>query len=253
LAETSLRPRSGLEIIDAAFSLLKRHYVKFITIMGIGYLPYLAALMVFTRSFDEESMTGILGGVAGMIISMFWLTVINAAMILAASESYLGREIDIEGSLRQTMRRFGRILFAGFLKVMAIWVGLLFLLVGAIWSWVTFFAVPATCVIEDVDAMKGMSRSAELSRGHKGTIFGTLFITYLLFAFLMTLASLPAFFIQSEMIIQVFSAIATILIYPMVALVETLLYYDMRIRKEGFDIELMARELGDAPATQSLP
>jgi len=37
-------------------------------------------------------------------------------------------------------------------------------------------------------------------------------------------------------------------IQPVVACVLALLYYDLRIRKEGYDLELMARELGDVPA-----
>jgi hypothetical protein len=38
--------------------------------------------------------------------------------------------------------------------------------------------------------------------------------------------------------------------------IATLLYYDARIRKEGFDIEIMAAELGSessTPAQPSLP
>ena len=37
-------------------------------------------------------------------------------------------------------------------------------------------------------------------------------------------------------------------IYPLLAVVSTLVYYDLRIRKEGFDLEIMSRELGAAPA-----
>ena len=51
------------------------------------------------------------------------------------------------------------------------------------------------------------------------------------------------------MINQIVSAIFTILVYPLVSVVQTLLYYDLRIRKEAFDIELMASGLG-APAGQ---
>jgi hypothetical protein len=34
----------------------------------------------------------------------------------------------------------------------------------------------------------------------------------------------------------------------LLTVVSTMLYYDLRIRKEGFDLEIMARELGNAPA-----
>ena len=42
-------------------------------------------------------------------------------------------------------------------------------------------------------------------------------------------------------------------IYPLLTVVSTMLYYDLRIRKEGFDLEIMSRELGGSatpvPAT----
>ena len=250
LADTTLRPRSGTEIIDAAFSLLKREYTRLITIMGIGYLPYLIALMLFTRMIEKDSMLGIFSSLFSMVISMFWLTVVNAAVIVAASDSYMGREVDIERSLRQTMSQFGTIVVAGFLKWLAIVVGIFFLLFGSVWAWVTFFAVPATSVIEKVDAIDGMKRSAELSRGSKMSLFGTLFITYLIYFMLLSVVSIPAALIPENMMLsQVLPAIMNVLVYPMVALVETLLYYDMRIRKEGYDIQLMTQEL-DGPAGQ---
>jgi hypothetical protein len=42
------------------------------------------------------------------------------------------------------------------------------------------------------------------------------------------------------------NALATVITTPFVMLVIVLLYFDLRIRKEGFDIEVMARELASA-------
>ena len=49
---------------------------------------------------------------------------------------------------------------------------------------------------------------------------------------------------------SVVNAIFRIFVYPLIAIVQTLLYYDARIRKEGYDLELMAQDLG-APAAQA--
>jgi hypothetical protein len=45
--------------------------------------------------------------------------------------------------------------------------------------------------------------------------------------------------------------VVTIMVYPVVAITEALLYYDTRIKSEGLDIELMAGAL-DAPAPAPL-
>ena len=42
---------------------------------------------------------------------------------------------------------------------------------------------------------------------------------------------------------QVASAIAAVFVGPITYIGVTLLYYDIRIRKEGFDIEMLARSL----------
>ena len=42
-------------------------------------------------------------------------------------------------------------------------------------------------------------------------------------------------------------ALVTVLVYPMVPIVSTLLYYDLRIRSEGYDLELLSGELDGAP------
>jgi hypothetical protein len=41
--------------------------------------------------------------------------------------------------------------------------------------------------------------------------------------------------------------VTLLIIYPLYSVGGTLLYYDLRIRKEGFDLEMMARDMGEAP------
>jgi hypothetical protein len=46
---------------------------------------------------------------------------------------------------------------------------------------------------------------------------------------------------------QILTFLAGSLILPLYAIATTLFYYDIRIRREGFDLEFMARQLGDSP------
>ena len=55
--------------------------------------------------------------------------------------------------------------------------------------------------------------------------------------------SLVASISNSFVVQAVAGAFYTILAYPVIAITETLLYYDARIQSEGLDIELMALEL----------
>jgi hypothetical protein len=46
-------------------------------------------------------------------------------------------------------------------------------------------------------------------------------------------------------------AVVTVMVYPVVAIAEALLYYDTRIKSEGLDIELMAGALDGTPPREA--
>jgi hypothetical protein len=48
------------------------------------------------------------------------------------------------------------------------------------------------------------------------------------------------------------STISSVIVFPFIAAVITVLYFDLRVRSEGFDLEILARELGSSgPAPQA--
>ena len=49
-----------------------------------------------------------------------------------------------------------------------------------------------------------------------------------------------------SLIVLVLQALTQIFIYPFVYVVMTVLYYDLRVRREGFDLELLASSLQPA-------
>lgn len=55
--------------------------------------------------------------------------------------------------------------------------------------------------------------------------------------------------ILSQLLVQVLGT----LIAPFPAVVGTLLYYDLRIRKEGFDIQMLVEAMGDPAPVREVP
>jgi len=45
-------------------------------------------------------------------------------------------------------------------------------------------------------------------------------------------------------VLAVIAACVSLLIYPVISCVFTVFYYDLRVRKEGFDLEMLSRQLG---------
>ena len=46
-----------------------------------------------------------------------------------------------------------------------------------------------------------------------------------------------------ETVLAVLAACVSMLSYPVLTCVFTLFYYDLRVRKEGFDLEMLSRQL----------
>jgi hypothetical protein len=254
----ALRPRSPSEIVDAAFQLLRRDYVSFVTIMGIAYVPYLVVLMLMSNLLgvnpDDASVGGALFVLGSTLASLIWLTVVSAALVVAASDAYTGQRVDVGRALRTVLPRVVGVLGVGLMRTFLAAFGALFFLVPGLYFYTRYVAAPAALIVEHRGALASMARSSELTRGRKWDVLKALALVYIIYMLLIGLFAVAGTALSQVtgigLLPDLLTSVGTILIYPLPSIVETLLYYDLRIRKEGYDIELMARELGERPVEQ---
>ncbi len=197
--------------------------------------------------------------------------VLIAAMTMAISERFLSRDIGITEAYRKVMRRFlpllGTILLTGAIisvvLVSCVLMGLSMLTAGSrpgmlmimiglilaavLWIWYTF--IPQTVVLEAEGGISAMKRSKYLVKGHFAKAFILLVLVYVAIALITEIVSFSVlkglFFLApySAPLAEGTSNVLSILLEPFRIAAITLLYYDFRIRKEGFDLEIMAEEL----------
>jgi hypothetical protein len=146
---------------------------------------------------------------------------------------------------------------AGILVSLSVFGGMLLLIVpGIIFS--LWFALTTPAIIaENTKAIEGMKRSRELARGNLGKIFSVLFLTSIISGIIGMIISVPFSLLSgviqathgmgvlSTVVSQIGSMSGNIIAAPIGAAAAILLYYDLRIRKEGFDLEMLANEIGD--------
>ena len=255
MSAPALRPRSVTELVDAAFQVLRAHYGQLVVCSAIAYVP-----MLLLRLFVIGDTTRFLsGGTAaletGMLVSTLWTmlgslvtySLMSAVLVVLTSQAYLGDTVDVGDAVRRVVPRVIPVLIASVIRSVLFILGFILLFVPGFWVLARYFAVVPAVVLEDAGTLHSFSRSAELSRGRKWHILGTLalvtIIYYLLVAGVSLIGALAGKFVVQTMV----SSIAAILVYPVVAITEALLYYDARIRSEGLDIELMTDAL-DAPS-----
>jgi Membrane domain of glycerophosphoryl diester phosphodiesterase len=113
----------------------------------------------------------------------------------------------------------------------------------------TVVAVPAI-VLERVSGWRGLQRSWQLISGRFWPTFGRMALLGLIAAIISSVVAaifeIPGAVIDPNntfVFDQVASALAAVFVGPITYVGVTLLYYDIRIRKEGFDIEMLARSL----------
>ena len=175
----------------------------------------------------------------------YWisLSLMSAVIVRLASEDYLGRRIEPAVAVRDALMRLPIVMFGFLLKYILMMLGFFLFFIGFLYFMARYFAVTAGIIIEGRGAFSAFGRSAALSRGHKMHILGTSLLAFVIFAVVYFGIAIVAAMTGSIVISTILTVIASIAAYPMFAIIEMLLYYDARVRNEGYDIEMMAEAI----------
>jgi hypothetical protein len=247
VTDLDLRPRSASEIVDGAFALYRRNSAQYIVVTAIGHLPILLFQLLAPDLITPQTSVPTGGFLTSLLllfaVSMVTYTLMSAIVIRLGSRYYLGEDADLVRTIREILPRVPALVIASIFKAVAYSVGFLLFIVGFVYMTARYFAVSAVVVIEAQSPDEAMRRSALLSRGRKGHILGTLGLVGVIYLVLSIGVSLLAGIAGTPIVTLVVSTLFTIVAYPVIALTELLLYYDARIRGEGFDVERMASSL----------
>jgi hypothetical protein len=259
----AIRPRSVSELVDAAFQVLRGGYAQYVMLMGLAYVPWLIVIMITSRSLLTGAPTDPGAFTRSFVLSiggMIWFSVIDGAMTVAASQGYLGQRVDVGAAFGRALSQIGALVGVAIARVLLIFIGLVLLIAPGLYFLARYAVAPAAAVIERAGLFGSMGRASALSDGFKWHVLKTLLLVWVIYLVLSTalVAMLAgavagaglgaAGSVRYLYLTQIVSALFTILVYPLVSIVQTLLYYDLRIRKEAYDIELMASGLGGTPS-----
>jgi hypothetical protein len=177
----------------------------------------------------------------------------QAALTKSVSETYLGHEITVGQAYRSVLPRLLTLVGASLMVGLIFGVGLMMCVVPGIIFGLWFALTTPSIVVENHRAIAGMSRSKALVSGNLGKTFAVGFLAGLI-AFAVTIpmswigSLLAMTFLRSNAMLAVFarqflSVAGQVLAIPIGASASILLYYDLRIRKEAFDLEMLAQSM----------
>jgi hypothetical protein len=246
----ALRPRKATEIIDASIEVYRRNPIHFLLLAAIVRVPWLIVQIIYLAPHEGEveSIPASLLISAGTLLTTFLM---SGFIVHMASELYLGRETDAFATIREVLPRVPTVFGASLFQFVAIGAGLLLFLFPAVYVTAVLFALMPVVVIEGRGIAAAYARTTELSRGMKMHILSALGLVVLIRVIVEFGIALVALgLIKMPELRYVAVTAASMVIYPLLGIAITLVYYDVRIRKEGFDIEMMAREPAASPPAQ---
>ncbi len=237
----------------------------------------------------HDLWTYLAGILAVTVISAVVSLWVSATSTLIVGSRYVGEPISWRDALRHAFGRLGSMLWIFLLlflayvvpfvvvggvavvlfAVHATVVGIVVAVVGGlgylafvVWFYTAQSLAVPTLMLENIRGVQAIRRSIQLSRTTWLSMFGTLFLAALIVGFatavLSALIAAVTAFAHNDttlsLVLQTIErAVVLVLLTPFTATVLVVLAIDMRVRKEGYDLELLANQLrSPSPSTPGL-
>ena len=224
-------------------------------------------------------------GIALVVILTFIAsTLATAACFKAVSDAYLGGEPNWRTSLAFAGRRLhsvlwisilgglltlgliavagGLTLLLGAIDEMAVWIGIPLLVAAfavAAWMWIGWAVAVPAFLTEGTKGRRALGRSFRLVKGRWWRTLGLYFLANFLAGIVGNiiggiLTALQFTDIGESLAMQltlgaIGQTVAAVITTPFIAAFIIVLYFDLRVRNEGFDLQLLAERVGMPPGS----
>jgi hypothetical protein len=275
-----LRPLSLGEILDVSIKICVAHWRTLLKAVLVVVVPVQIVDTILTAdytvsSYDitstssqaEQSFEELNQHIGGLAISGLLqgaaVLLVTATCFRAIALAYLGESTDWRSSLSYALAHALPLLWLTLLYILGVGFATLFFVIPGIWLYVAWALAMPVLLVEGVRGRAALGRSLVLVKGRWWRTFGVLAVGFILAGIISTLVQgvfLAGIFVGSDndALVLLFSALAGIvglaIATPFQAAVLTVVYFDLRVRKEGFDLELLASEIGgSAPVAVGEP
>lgn len=280
VAGSQVRPLGVGELLDASIKLVRRHFKALALVTLLASIPIeilsgliTAATTEFCRGagcaneFEADTVylweddVAYYGGrvVIGLLAALQFV-VVQVACFRILAEGYLGRSVGAGASVRYALSRGWATVWLTVLLLAGLVVAFLALLLPGIWLAVAWSVAIPVLLVERTAGAAALRRSFQLVRGLWWSTFARLLVATLLIGVATAaigggLVALLLFAVEEAsyaglVLGGIINVVIEILTTPFLAAVATLIYFDLRVRKEGFDLAVLAERMGGGEATE---
>jgi hypothetical protein len=204
-------------------------------------------------------IAAVVAGLAALLLTLVLQPIGNAAILHMIMEEYTGNRVGIGEAFSYALTRFLPLIGASIVVGLAVVVGTLLCCIPGIYFGIVFAFVGQVVVLERLGVGEALNRSWTLVTGHWWRVFGVLLLIGIINSVIQGTiggvfgAVMPAqevipgpngprvkFNPVNHVVITLVTQLVGIVFTTYMAVCTTLLYLDLRIRKEGYDLELAA-------------
>ncbi len=273
----SLQAMNFSEILDGMFSLYRKHFPLFFRIVVVYFiLSYVLDKITMFFLYGSLTSENIRAVFVMILVASLITILVSGTLFYASAEVVLGRTITTNAAYQHTLSKYVPLLVCYFISVF-VCTGLAITCIGipfSVFLLVRWSVYSLPILIEDHSTLGALRRSSELVKNMWWRVCGIVLAMLLIYLMIQSILSNSfgvVFFLLTgisdtqdagilEMIRQVFlptpveigwglyfirslvtTAIEAITI-PIITIGSTLLYFDLRVRKEAYDLEMQATQ-----------
>jgi hypothetical protein len=248
-----LKPLGTAEIVDRAFALYRQSLGLFFAMAAIVYVPcgLLSAHLVrsaqdtrWTSGDPVDLVSPVSSAATSLLLYALAAGLVQGSLGAAVTDRYLGLPVDFSTACGRVFRRIVPLLATLTLSAAAVAAGFCACGLPGIALAIGLAFAPQIVVIEKVSATQALTRAWHLSRADRVRMLGVILLVFIVVLSTRTTASLVAHWLfRSEGAADLLTQLATVPAYPLVHIALAVLYIDSRVRKEGFDLAVLAAQI----------
>jgi hypothetical protein len=267
---------SFADLLDGAFRLLRANLATIVLVTAVFIVPLQLISAFLSRDlfggrgiFDviddpslaqqsadsDVSAIQLFGTGSAALIGLLITPFVGGVITKVVSASYLGQQLSAGQALRATARRFGALLMVAILVHLVELVGFVLLILPSLVAMAFYICTTPAVMVEELGPIKAMRRSFALVRRRFWPVLGIAVVSGLMAFILSYILGSPFTFAGQAIglhwgfiLVAIGRILPALVATPFVTIVATLIYFDARIRHEGFDLQMMARGIGGGEA-----
>jgi hypothetical protein len=223
------------QAVSQTWSVLLRNFPIFFLVTAVASMPE-AATSTIGDPFQVLRLAGLKVEGLGPLLGHVLGTLSQAVVLYGAFQDMRGKRVNLGESMQVGLRRFFPVVGVAISTTLLGFLGLIAFVVPGLMCFTMWFVATPACVVEGRGVFSSLARSARLTRGHGWKIFGMMLLLYFCNAIVdspidQALSGIPAFagHVIWNGIWNAFYAILAVVTY-----------HDLRVAKEGVDIEQIA-------------